>query len=263
MNDEPQYTVGEIAELLGISIRQLHHWDSLGLAPASDRSFGGYRLYDTAAVERLQQALLYRETGMSLAAIKEILDSGQSRREHLIAQRKLLLAQQNQLAQKLCAVEKFLEDMMTDTPLSIHEKAEILGKEWNPEWEAEAEERWGDTQDWKVSYQRQAAMSAQDWQRLQASMAQVEAAMVEGINAGVDPTSAHGIELAEKHRHVISTFFDVTHAKHVIIARGYLADERFKAYYTKRHPDLPTWLVAAINANAAHHGVDPQQAQWG
>lgn len=147
MNNERRYTVGEVADLLGISIRQLHHWDGLGLAPASHRSSAGYRMYDGADLERLQQALIYRETGMALTAIKEVLNAERSSREHLVAQRDLLLAQQNQTAQKLSAVEKLLENIMTDTPLSIDEKAKILGKEWNPEWEAEAEERWGDTED--------------------------------------------------------------------------------------------------------------------
>lgn len=262
MNNEHRYTVAEVADLLGISVRQLHYWDGLGLAPASCRSPAGYRLYDDAAVERLQQALVYRETGMALTAIKEILDAGRSTRDHLIAQRDLLLAQQNQTAQKLNAIEKLLEKIMTDIPLSIDEKATILGKEWKPEWESEAEDRWADTEDWKVWQQRQTTMSAHDWVAFKNSMSQLESNMVDALDAGINPASRQGRDLAEKHRLLLSTFFDVTHAKHVILGRGYLADSRFRDYYTKRHPDLATWLVGAINANASSHGVDSLNVQW-
>ena len=59
-------TVGEAARLVGVSVRTLHHWDALGLAVPSGRTWSGYRLYSPDDVARLQQVLVYRETGMPL-----------------------------------------------------------------------------------------------------------------------------------------------------------------------------------------------------
>ncbi len=67
------YTVHELAELAGVSVRTLHHYDELGLVPAC-RAENGYRTYDGRAVERLHQVLLFRETGMVLSAIKRMMD---------------------------------------------------------------------------------------------------------------------------------------------------------------------------------------------
>ena len=53
-------TVKEASRLTGISIRTLQYYDKLGLLPAM-RTESGYRLYDDAALERLQQILLFRE----------------------------------------------------------------------------------------------------------------------------------------------------------------------------------------------------------
>ena len=62
------YTVHELAELSGCTVRTLHHYDELGLVRAQ-RASNGYRRYGAAEVDRLHQVLLYRECGMPLAAI--------------------------------------------------------------------------------------------------------------------------------------------------------------------------------------------------
>ena len=67
-------TVGEVSTLLGVSVRALHHWDESGLVHPSQRSAAGYRLYSEADIMRIQQVLVYRQTGMSLADIKAVLD---------------------------------------------------------------------------------------------------------------------------------------------------------------------------------------------
>ena len=58
-------TVKEASRLTGISIRTLQYYDKLGLLPAM-RTESGYRLYDDAALERLQQILLFRELEFAL-----------------------------------------------------------------------------------------------------------------------------------------------------------------------------------------------------
>lgn len=68
-------TVHEVSKLTGVSIRALHHYDHIGLLPATELSEAGYRLYDEAALERLQHILLFKELQFSLKDIKVILDS--------------------------------------------------------------------------------------------------------------------------------------------------------------------------------------------
>ncbi|MGH2411250.1 MAG: MerR family transcriptional regulator [Chloroflexota bacterium] len=67
------YKVGEFAELTGVSIRTLHHYDRLGLLRPASRSEAGYRFYAAADLLRLQQILTLRYLGFSLASIGEIL----------------------------------------------------------------------------------------------------------------------------------------------------------------------------------------------
>ena len=67
-------SVHEVSKLSGVSIRALHHYDAIGLLPATEVTRAGYRLYDDAALERLQTILLFRELEFPLKEIKKILD---------------------------------------------------------------------------------------------------------------------------------------------------------------------------------------------
>ena len=68
------YTVKQVAEVAGVSVRTLHHYDEIGLLPPSRVGSNGYRYYDEATLLRLQQILFYREIGLELLQIKDILD---------------------------------------------------------------------------------------------------------------------------------------------------------------------------------------------
>jgi DNA-binding transcriptional MerR regulator len=67
--------VGELAALANLTVRTLHHYDSIGLLQPSARSDAGYRLYDRNDVARLQQIQALRSFGMGLADIGLYLDS--------------------------------------------------------------------------------------------------------------------------------------------------------------------------------------------
>jgi len=69
------YTVKQLSELAEVSVRTLHYYDEIGLLKPSKVGANGYRYYDDAALLRLQQILFYREIGLELMQIKEILDS--------------------------------------------------------------------------------------------------------------------------------------------------------------------------------------------
>jgi DNA-binding transcriptional MerR regulator len=67
------YKVGTFADLTGVSIRTLHHYDRLGLLRPSARSEAGYRFYASRDLLRLQQIVTLRSLGFSLSSIGEIL----------------------------------------------------------------------------------------------------------------------------------------------------------------------------------------------
>ena len=66
-------TIGELAARLGVPVRTVRFWSDEGLVDPPARSAGGYRLYDAAAVARLDLVCTLRELGLGLPAIRELL----------------------------------------------------------------------------------------------------------------------------------------------------------------------------------------------
>jgi len=66
-------TVKEVSKLTGVSVRALHHYDTIGLLPPTQVTEAGYRLYNDAALEKLYMILVFRELGLSLKEIADIL----------------------------------------------------------------------------------------------------------------------------------------------------------------------------------------------
>jgi cob(I)alamin adenosyltransferase len=70
-----RWSVGELAAAAGVTVRTLHHYDSLGLLAPLERSEVGYRNYDRDGVERLYRILALRGLGFPLAEVGELLDA--------------------------------------------------------------------------------------------------------------------------------------------------------------------------------------------
>ena len=68
--------VGEVARLLGVSVRTLHHYDERGLLVSSARSASGYRLYTDDDLARLVEILALRALGLRLERIGALLERG-------------------------------------------------------------------------------------------------------------------------------------------------------------------------------------------
>ena len=256
-------TVGEVSTLLGVSVRALHHWDETGLVHPSRRSAAGYRLYCEADIMRIQQVLVYRQTGMNLADIKMVLDEPETdAMTHLRRQRELVQGQVSHLQQMLNSIDMVMEIHQSGARISVAEMAEIWGTDWDPVYVEEARAQWGDTPEWAESYQRKARMSRADWVRAHEETVALETALAEAMRNGVEPGSPEANALARWHRKDFNRWFEVSTSKQVLIARGYVADERYARYYDKRAPGLAAWLKDVIDASARSEGVDPATATW-
>jgi DNA-binding transcriptional MerR regulator len=66
-------TIGDVAARLGIGVRTVRFWPDEGLVEPPARSAGGYRLYDAAAVARLDMVRTPRGLGLGLPAVRELL----------------------------------------------------------------------------------------------------------------------------------------------------------------------------------------------
>lgn len=93
--------VGELAKRAGVTVRALHHYDSIGLLRPTGRSEGGYRLYGRDDVARLHGIQALRELGVPLADIAQLLGDGASSLKAILARQVSLLDEQIARSQAL------------------------------------------------------------------------------------------------------------------------------------------------------------------
>ena len=179
-----EYTVGEAASLHGLTVRTLHHWEQRGLLNPAHDEFNGYRYYTDTDLERITVIMGYRATGMSLDAIRNILQDRANSTEHLLAQRDMLQRKIAAYGRMLETIEHLLEDTMApkNEQLSAAEKAEIMGEGFSLAHQQEAQKRYGKTDDWAEYQRRTATMNRADWQNGKQQVEEVEHALVEACS---------------------------------------------------------------------------------
>lgn len=243
-------TVKELAELAGVTVRTLHHYDEIGLLTPHARTAAGYRLYDHDDLLRLQQIMVWRELGFGLAEVKAVLDDpGYDLAEALESQRTALDARAAELDLLRKRLDEALAEVRGGTP--VEEETMFDGFD-NPEYAREAEERWGDTDAWAQSQERAKHWTEADKRRIvEEGIAHAER-MAVAFTAGVPADSEQAMDLAEEARLGIDRdFYDCSKEMHVNLGEMYVADPRFTAYYDQRAEGLAVWVRNAIVANAA------------
>jgi MerR family transcriptional regulator, thiopeptide resistance regulator len=114
------YQANEFAELAGVTVRALHHYDRLGLLKPSGRTNSGYRLYTDRDLVRLEQIVVLKFLGLPLKQIRTLLD------RH-VALAETLRRQQNVLADKRRQLDAAIH--------AIRQAEQSLGSRREPDWE--------------------------------------------------------------------------------------------------------------------------------
>jgi DNA-binding transcriptional MerR regulator len=245
--------VGETAALAGVTVRTLHHYDRIGLLSPSERTPAGYRSYSAADLDRLHRVLVYRELGFPLEEIATLLDDPDADpAAHLRRQLALLRDRLDRTRAMVAAVEKEMEAYQMGIQLTPEERFEVFGEHDPAQYDAEVEERWGDTDAYRESRRRTSSYTKDDWLRIKADGEQISRRFAAALRSGVPAESEAAMDIAEEHRQQISrNFYDCPPEMHAGLGRMYVEDERFTATYEAIAPGLAQYVSTAVQANAA------------
>ncbi len=250
------WTVGQVADVFGVTVRTLHHYDEIGLLVPSERSRAGYRLYTDEDLIRLQQVVVYRRLEMPLEEIATLLDRGEDAADHLRRQRDTVMQRLTELTELVAAIDRALEREMSEQPATTEDLKELFGDGFTDEYEQEAQQRWGETDAWKQSRSRTKRYTKADWEQVKQEADAVNAAFVAALRSGEPATSRLAMDAAEQHRlHIHDRFYDLDRTFHRGLADMYVADPRFTKTYEDLAPGLAAYVHDAIHANADRHAT--------
>lgn len=246
-----EYTVQRLAELAGISARTLRYYDEFGILKPARINSSGYRIYGQTEVDLLQHILFYRELGLSLESIKEIItepsfDGARALREH----HDKLLEKRQQLDLLIANVEKTLAHkegrlVMSDTQKFEGFKQKLVDDN-EKKYGQEIRGKYGDIVV-DQSNQMLKGMTEEQYAAVQQLEEEMFETLVQAMENG-DPASVLAQKSADLHRQWLSFYWNsYSKEAHAGVAQMYVDDERFTEYYDKRRPGLAEFLRDSVH----------------
>lgn len=196
----PPWKVGELASRTGMSVRALHHYDEIGLLTPTLRTPSGYRLYQQADVERLQQIQSLRVMGIPLDEVKRLLDGAAiSPREVIdlhLARLHEQIAAQNRLAERLRALAQHMDAVEApslDDLCQIIQVMTTMEKYFSPE-------------QLEVLHDRRTSITEQHMTEVRDAWNEIIPKVRNAMAANIDPASPEILAIARRWKALVEEF---------------------------------------------------------
>jgi DNA-binding transcriptional MerR regulator len=245
-----EYTVQKLGSLAGISTRTLRYYDEIGILTPARISSSGYRIYGQKEVDRLQQILFYRELGVGLDSIKDIVSAPSFNGANaLMEHREKLLEKREQLDLLIANVDKTIA--LTEGRIKMSNKEKFEGfkqkmvDENEKKYGKEIREKYGkDTVE--KSNARVMNMTQEQHDEVTALSNQLTETLAQAFATG-DPAGELAQKAADLHKKWLTYFWnEYSKEAHAGLAQMYVDDARFTAHYDEKQPGTAAFLRDAI-----------------
>ena len=245
-----EYTVQKLSQIAGVSTRTLRYYDEIGILKPARINSSGYRIYGHQEVNKLQQILFFKELGVNLENIKEIItspnfDSTAALKEH----REKLLAKRNQLDMLIANVDRTIAHaegriMMIDKEKFEGFKEKLINDN-EVKYGNEIRKKYGDNTI-NASNEKFRNMTKEQYDEYE----KLDKEVIETLKSAFatkNPASELAQKAADLHRTWLSySWVSYSKEAHAGLVQMYVADERFTQYYDKYQPGLAAFLRDAV-----------------
>ncbi|HFI0811993.1 TPA: MerR family transcriptional regulator [Streptococcus suis] len=134
------WTVKQVSQLTGLTVRTLYHYDQIGLLKPAFVAENGYRYYNQENLARLQDILLFRELDFPLKDIQQLLDVTEVNRQQVLRDHITLLELKRERLDRIINHARLLAEKGGEV-MDFH----AFDSGQLEAYKAEAKERWGQT----------------------------------------------------------------------------------------------------------------------
>lgn len=245
-----EYTVQKLGRIAGISTRTLRYYDEIGILKPARINSSGYRIYGQGEVDRLQQILFYRELGVSLESIKEIITSPSFNGVNALKEhRESLLEKREQLNLLILNIDKTIA--LTEGRINMTDKEKFDGfkqklvDDNEKKYGKEIRKKYGEEVVNK-SNNKVKGMSKEQVEESTRLATEIKETLGSAFKTG-DPAGELAQRAADMHRQWLCLYWDsYTKEAHAGVAQMYVDDERFTAYYDEKQPGTAAFLRDAV-----------------
>lgn len=210
-------TVKEVCDLAGVSRRTLHYYDDLGLLKPSQVTAAGYRLYDDAALLRLQDILLFKALDIPLKDIQTLLNAPKAVRQSLLSDHLQILDMKRAHLDGVIGLVKSM--IKGEEAMAL----DIFNTQTLKDFQREAKDRWGQTSAYQAFEEKEQVAPSQDHQGLLIPIFQKFAGLSQ-LSVSEEPVRACVRELQDT---ISQHFYPCDDTILANLGDLYVTDERF------------------------------------
>jgi DNA-binding transcriptional MerR regulator len=238
------YTIKQLANLAGVSVRTLHYYDEIGLLKPTSVGANGYRHYEREALMKLQQILFYRELDMRLEQIKAILDNPNFDVLRALGGHKVALqARAERLTRLVQTVDNTIDLMKGKDHMNANGLFEGFSEEEQDDYAREAEQAY-DPETVKTSNRKWKAYPPEEKKRILADGKAIFVDLTAAISKGAESAEVQAI-IARWHQNM-QNFWSPNDEQLVGLAELYDADGRFRANFDRLDPKLAEFMRESV-----------------
>ncbi|MDB5528539.1 MAG: MerR family transcriptional regulator [Devosia sp.] len=248
------YTVNQLAQLAGISVRALHHYDEIGLLKPAFTGDNRYRYYGDEELLRLQQILIHRELDIPLGEIGALLDApGFDRLKTLQQQRERLAEQAERFAGMVRTIDRTIARLQGDREMKDADLySGVVSPKKQAEYHAWLEQRFGEGARESIAAEKKrlAGLARHDSEAEMAELREIEQGLAEAMRLGVPPQAAQLEPLIERHAQWVGGRWGrtVTPEAYLGLTEIYLGHPDFVARYEQIEAGFTDYLASAMRS---------------
>ena len=243
------FTVKQLSKLAGVTPRTLHHYDSIGLLKPSRVGKNGYRYYGEESLLRLQQILFYRELGLPLEEIRQIMENDFDLLAALESHKVEIRKRIERLERLIRTVESTIQHVKGQKEMSKRQFFEAFSDEQQAEYEREAAEKY-DPATVKESQRKWKSYTAAEKERIGRESNDICQALLQAMPKG--PASPEAQAAMQRWRQYIGYFWVPNDEQFAGLIDLYNDDPRFKANFDKIDPGLAAFMREAVGYYVAN-----------
>lgn len=253
------YKVKQVAQMSGISVRTLHHYDQIGLLCPAYIGDNGYRFYTRDELVRLQQILFFKEMGMSLTDIGLALEKSPKERAKLLAaHRAEMRARAKRQLQLIDTIDKAIAELNGDEQMEVADLYKGFSTEKQAQYEQWLTKTYGpdmieDIKRAKEKLKKDSGANEDQMiaQRM-AELADIESEMVLAMQSGTKISDSALFEHVKRHHAWVAKWWDRQPDKnsYIGLAQMYKSHPDFIARYEALAPGFSAYIVEAMEAYA-------------
>jgi len=244
--------IGEVAQLSGVTSRTLRHYDQIGLLRPSTTGADGTRYYGPAELRRLQQILVLRELGLSLARVGELIDDDVDELGALRRHRDEYSDDLRRRALVLATIDATIEGLQKGDVMRPEDLFDGFDPVQQDRWEADLVDQFGDDASAHIATSRRRMSS---WQRDDADAAvagfdQAETTLARLCAERVSVHDASVQDVIAQHYATVCRFWTPDADAYAGLGQMYTDHPDFRARYESRQVGLAEYLREAMNVYA-------------